>query len=526
MLGLLPSYRSPYAIAADRLNPNSERAVLDRERDAAYKDVRAFARHARIQDDEGVEIAFGTAGWPWQFVLLALWAMTKLSVVLKARQLGVSWLAAMYALWVAIRRPGQSVLLISHRQADADKLLAKVAYIYERLPAWKPRALVATTSIRFPDIGSEIESMPATANIGRSRTVSLVVLDEHGHQPFARQILLAVAGATEAGQIVSLSTANGLGALHSQLFIASKGDQPLAPMQLPDGTPLPLRVTRDVGPNGWRGIFVPFSAHPEHDAAWWASKRIELEQLSDAEFIQEHPRDDIEAIQVTGRPVFRPEDIARATKAIEIGAHGESGLTIYRQPQPGHIYLIGADVAEGLEQSDWSSATVLDRDSGEQVAQLRGRWTPDIYAARLDRLARMFAAKRGAGDRTPVILAVERNNHGHAALLRLGQLITPDAGYTLYRAKDRRLGWVTDRKTRPVLVDQLEAALRTEFLVLHDAGTVEQFSTFHWNDDGKPEAQEGYHDDDVIAAGIAIQIRRTAFGRILDAPKRPEAKAA
>ena len=29
-----------------------------------------------------------------------------------------------------------------------------------------------------------------------------------------------------------------------------------------------------------------------------------------------------------------------------------------------------------------------------------------------------------------------------------------------------------------------------------------------------PEGQEGYHDDDVLAVGIAWQVRRRAFGRV------------
>src|SRR3972149_11933578 len=86
--------RSPFAIAAERLTPDSERAALDREHDAAMADVRVFATHARIQDDQGRELALREAAWAWQWALLALWALTKLSVVLKARQLGVSWVAA------------------------------------------------------------------------------------------------------------------------------------------------------------------------------------------------------------------------------------------------------------------------------------------------------------------------------------------------------------------------------------------------------------------------------------------------
>jgi hypothetical protein len=111
-------------------------------------------------------------------------------------------------------------------------------------------------------------------------------------------------------------------------------------------------------------------------------------------------------------------------------------------------------------------------------------------------------------------------------LLRLRQLHDEAPSYAIYRAKDKRVGWLTSPQTRPVLVDQLEAALRLDELHIHDAGTLDQMSTFHWNDDGRAEAEENQFDDDVMAAGIALQIRRSAFPRMLTLPEREEAKAA
>lgn len=175
---------------------------------------------------------------------------------------------------------------------------------------------------------------------------------------------------------------------------------------------------------------------------------------------------------------------------------------------------------EGLARSDWSSAAVIERDGGEQVAQLRGRRTPDIYAARLDALARHYAVhSKGSYDRT-VIVGVERNNHGHAVLLRLGQLHNGTAPYAIFRAKDGRLGWLTTSANRPLLVDRLEAALRTGALHLHDAATIDQLAAFAWSDDGRAEAPDGYHDDDVLALGIAWQIRKTSFPRVIGLPQR------
>ena len=54
-------------------------------------------------------------------------------------------------------------------------------------------------------------------------------------------------------------------------------------------------------------------------------------------------------------------------------------------------------------------------------------------------------------------------------------------------------------------------------LILHDVGSLDQSGTFAWSDDGRPEAQEGDRDDDVLAAGIAWQVRRPAIGRVLGA---------
>jgi hypothetical protein len=497
----LPRRRNPFARLSARLDPTSERATADRERDAAMADVDTFARHCKIQDAEGAEIAFRDAGWVWQFQLLALWVVIRLCVVLKARQLGVSWLAAMYALWVAIRRPGQSVLLISRRQEDADKLLEKVAYIWERLPGWRPRAVVNVRTIKFPGLGSEIEALPASENIGRSRTAQLVILDEHAHQPFARKIFLAIKAVAEKGQVLSISSANGQGALHSQIYLAAKA-----------------------GTNGWKAVFIPARAHPDRQAPGWREReRAALEQLADAEFAQEYPDNDVEAITTTGRPVFRHEDLGR--QPVEAGTPGAPGLTVYRLPEAGKVYVVGADVGEGLSTSDWSSAHVLERDSGEQVASLRGRWTPDVFADKLDKLARSYARHATPTSRMPVIVGVERNNHGHAVLLALARLHGGTAPYQVFRGKDKRVGWLTTSASRPVLVDQLEEALRISAMTLHDASSVDQMATFAYNDDGRPEAQDGYHDDDVLALGIAWQLRRRAFGRVLDV-RKPEVKAA
>jgi hypothetical protein len=365
----------------------------------------------------------------------------------------------------------------------------------------KPVMRENTRSMRFPLIDSEIEALPATKGAGRSATASLVILDEHAHQDWADEILLALAPAVEQGKLFSISTANGEGALHSRMYMEAKE-----------------------GRNGFKAVFIPWSAHPDRNDAWRARKRAELSELSDAQFSQEYPADDEEAIASTGLPIF-PRDKLRAMP-LERGTHGGPGLTIYRGPLAEALYVIGADPAEGAADSDWSSATVLRISqlegvgyAGEQVAMLRGRWAPEDFAARLDKLARHYGQHAGPAQRHPVLLGWERNNHGHAVRVAMQALYRPGAPYAMYRARDGKLGWLQTAEARALLIDQLAAAVRTDAITLHDAGSVGQFRTFHENRNGKPEAQTGFHDDDVFAAGIAWQLRRMAFGRVLELRK-------
>jgi hypothetical protein len=75
------------------------------------------------------------------------------------------------------------------------------------------------------------------------------------------------------------------------------------------------------------------------------------------------------------------------------------------------------------------------------------------------------------------------------------------------------LGWPTDQATKPILVDDLAAAIAGGHLIVHSSGLVDEGFTFVTTDSGSQEAQEGKHDDRVIAAGIAWQARKRGVSR-------------
>lgn len=485
------------AIAAVELE--DEASDADNRVKRCAEDIREFAKHAWLSDPVLGEMPF--AMWDWQEGMLELWTEERLVCVLKARQLGVSWLVAVYVLWVALFRPSQRILLVSIDQRESDKLLDKVKFVLKKLPDWlKPPASLVTQNtriVKFLAHDSEIEALPSTGKVGRSRAASVVVLDEHAHQDNADDIFVAIEPTIEHGQMLSVSTANGLGVLHTRLY---KGAVE--------------------GGNGFTPVFVPWMAHPDRDEEWERGERARLSATEQPQlFEQEYPATDVEAFVVTGNPVWTVAEVNR--QPIEHIEPTEPGLWLYREPVKGYAYALGADPAEGVKGGDWCSASVwhIWKDEagyhGEQVAQLRGLWAPEKFAEKVDALALRYSVHHEPRRARPVMAGVERNNHGHAVLMKLRQLNPKDQPYSL-SFWSKKLGWVTTPQTRPLMYDEFAGAIREGQVVVHDPVTQSQMSTFAQTRLGG-DAQQGYHDDDLTAGAIAWQHHRRVFGVVIGA---------
>lgn len=68
-------------------------------------------------------------------------------------------------------------------------------------------------------------------------------------------------------------------------------------------------------------------------------------------------------------------------------------------------------------------------------------------------------------------------------------------------------GFRTDRTTRPLILSELQAIVNDHIENINDKETLEEMLVFVRNEKGRPEAQEGCHDDLVMALAIAYHIR-------------------
>ena len=134
-------------------------------------------RYCQVYDATArVWLPFGL--WPAQRDVLIDLEQHRLTVILKARQLGLSWLVVGWALWLMLFQPAATVLFFSKRDQEAVHLLAfRLRGMLDRLPDWLRPVLVADNdhNIELAN-GSVGLAFPTTG--GRSYTASLVVVDE------------------------------------------------------------------------------------------------------------------------------------------------------------------------------------------------------------------------------------------------------------------------------------------------------------------------------------------------------------
>ena len=164
------------------------------------------------------------------------------------------------------------------------------------------------------------------------------------------------------------------------------------------------------------------------------------------------------------------------------------GLRIYRQPEPGHHYVIGCDPAEGNPTSNDSALTVLDAESGEEVAVLAGRIQPSTMASHLDLIGRWY---------TNAALMVERNNHGHAVLLWLKD----NSKLKRLQGHDGRDGWNSTTRGKALLYSTAADAFRDRETTVHTFASMVQLQSI---DGSRLKAPEGEADDRADSYALAL----------------------
>lgn len=239
-------------------------------------------------------------------------------------------------------------------------------------------------------------------------------------------------------------------------------------------------------------------------------KRSDYDQ-SRVVFEQEYPEDDKSCFLSSGASPLDLEVLNRYISEAHDPLRIENGIRIYKEKEPNTDYVCAADPSEGVGR-DSSAAVVMKAETMEIVSVFKGNLKPSAFAFKLSEMCNLYKFP----SRYPPLLAVERNNHGHAVLLQLNEVI----GYSnLYMHHDEKLGWRSDGISRPKMMDKFVEAFDSMHLKIPDKDILSECLTLI-NNNGKIEAASGKHDDLIIACAIALQIKPDASSSIFDVESR------
>ncbi len=483
--------RKPDAPSPDEGAPALFAHEMRIERLRCAADASYFCHHYLQIESPEQRALLPFALWPAQEEALRTIQSERKVVVLKARQLGLTWLALSHALWLMLFRPPATILLFSLRESEARELLRRLRALHARLPTWLQQPSGDRAAQELWTLGNGSRALAFSTRAGRSYTGTLALVDEADFVPHLADFLNAVKPTVDGGgQLLLLSTADKA--------------QPQSPFK---------RLFRA----GWEGVgdyaalFLPWHARPDRSPAWYAAVRAEMfaQRGSDDDLHQEYPATVEEALRVRLLAARIPADDVAAVSAEAVALPWAvrqlaaqmklsipTGAALFCAPEPDRPYVAGADPAEGNPASDESVMTVLDALSGEQVALLAGKLPPELFA---HQCAQLCALYNGAP------LLVERNNHGHTVLawLREGGIGAPDAlrPPPLLRGLDGKPGWLTTAVSKTRLYDELARACRARALLLHDAESAAQLAAI---EAATLRAPAGLHDDRATALALAF----------------------
>jgi phage terminase large subunit len=179
-------------------------------------------------------------------------------------------------------------------------------------------------------------------------------------------------------------------------------------------------------------------------------------------------------------------------------------IKIFEDVKRGYPYVVGGDTAgdKASGGSDYFTAQVLDNTTGVQVAALRNKFDEDLYAKQMYCLGHYYNS---------ALLSIEVNHSTYPVkeLDRLGywEQFTRQEEDSYTHKLMKRHGFNTTKLTRPLVIAQLVEIVREHTYLFNDIDTLEEMLTFVRNESGRPEAQQGSHDDLIMALAIAFYSR-------------------
>lgn len=456
-------------------------------------------------------------------------------IILKARQLGLSTATESIFFTNTVLGFNIKTGIITHKAEATSNLFNMNKIMLNNLPEkLKPKLLNDNqNSLVFNNqegtgLNSEIKCMTAgSSGVGRSSTYKQLHMSEYAFWPGNKKDtylgLVQTVPATPDSMIIIESTPNGFD------DFKDKWDDAVA------------------GRNDYTPLFFAWFMNPEYrmkyDGFNLSAEEIELKELYNLDneqlawrrwciknncsndldqFKQEYPSNPEEAFLTTGKCIFDKQQvinrIQKIKKPVKIGyfKYIYNGLTIteyefvesnkkkyieiYEEPKKGYPYVLGGDTA-GIGKDSFAG-DVINNITANQCATLELELDEIEYTRQMYCLGMYY---------NEALCCIETNYSTYPVkeLYRIGYtnqyLRTVDE--TLNIKIQDKLGFNTNRATRPVILSELVNFFKENIELINCINTLKQALTLIKRPDGKQAADDGYHDDRILSLAITHAAR-------------------
>lgn len=456
-------------------------------------------------------------------------------IILKARQLGISTCVGGILNSNTMLNFNTKTGIITHRTDATASLFNMYRTMYQNLPdKLKPTLLndnqntLVFNTEQNTGLNSSIKCMTAgSSGIGRSTTYQQLHMSEYAFWPGNKKDtylgLVQTVPSTPDSIIIIESTPNGYDDFKDKWDDAVAGKSDFVPLFFPWYINPEYKMDYDgfTLTEEEKTLQELYSLSNEQ-IAWrrWCIKNNCSNDLD--QFKQEYPSCPEEAFLSTGKCLFPKEKVINRLQKVKepkkigffkykydgktilnyefIESKAKPYVKIYEDVMKNYPYVLGGDTA-GIGKDSFAG-DVINNVTGNQAATL------EIALDEIEYTMQMYCLGMYYNE---ALICIETNYSTYPVkkLYEMGYtnqyLRQIDEGLNI-KIQDK-LGFNTNRATRPVIITEIIAFFEECIDLINDKNTLKEALTFIKRTDGKQAADDGYHDDRIMSLAIANAAR-------------------
>jgi len=456
----------------------------------------------------------------------------------KCRQVGMSVICGIYAVWRANFNIAQEVLIISRTRKDAQDFKEKAIITYERLPSFlktKPtRDGQNMTTLKLMN-NSRIEVRSAAADSGRGVTASLLIMDEVAFMQYADDIWASAypSLSNSKGQCFLISTSNGVGNFYHKMWVdAEEKENDFYPVFVPwwkfPGRDNPWlenidnhdieflqksfseeeleELKKTLKQDGleddenayWDRLVEKFIVKKEEEALNYEGPNENkpwLKQQKDNLSIRRFNQEILSKFLGSGNTVLAVTTLERIEAGLKEplfvdsleGHIGVKGLNVFQKPVNDITYTMTVDVSSGSGR-DYSTIQLFRDDTLEQVAEYKQQIDTKQFGKIIKVVAKHFN----------YAYVIIETNQGMSVFNEV--FLDKDDPYqnVFYEFKNKAYrGLHTGPANKKLMLDEFMTDMENNHIKIYGKRTLGELQVYIWHND-KAQASRGYNDDLVL----------------------------